>query len=72
VPTGPPRPLISIWLGDGEEVRIPAGDDAELYGLLARMSRVCLKTGAQSPAVVVWRLDRGEGDGEPVEDDWVK
>jgi hypothetical protein len=58
---GAPAPfLISVWLGDGEEVRIPAVDQAELYGLLARMSRVCRKAGTQSPAMVVWRLDRGE------------
>jgi hypothetical protein len=52
--------LISIWLGDGEELRIPAADHAELYGLLARMSRVCREAGVASPAMVVWRLDRGE------------
>jgi hypothetical protein len=56
----PPAPfLISVWLGDGEELRIPAVDQAELYGLLARMSRVCREAGARSPAMVVWRLDRG-------------
>jgi hypothetical protein len=52
--------LIATVLGDGEVVRIPAADHAELYGLLARMSRVCREAGTQSPAMVVWRLDRGE------------
>lgn len=51
--------LISIRLADGEEVKIPAVDQAELYGLLARMSRVCREAGTASPAMVVWRLDRG-------------
>ena len=52
--------LISIRLADGEEVKIPAADQAELYGLLARMSRVCREAGTRSPAMVVWRLGRGE------------
>jgi hypothetical protein len=52
--------VISMWPGDGEEIRIPAVDQAELYDLLARLSRVCREAGTRSPAMVVWRLDRGE------------
>jgi hypothetical protein len=50
---------ISIWLADGEEIRIAAADQTELYGLLARISRVYRETGVRPSAMVVWRLDRG-------------
>jgi hypothetical protein len=56
-PTAPFQ--ISIWLADGEEIRIAATDQTELYGLLARISRVYGETGVRPSAMVVWRLDRG-------------
>jgi hypothetical protein len=56
-----PAPFrISIWLADGEEIRIAAADQTELYGLLARISRIYAETGVRPSAMVVWRLDRGE------------
>jgi hypothetical protein len=52
--------LIAVALADGTTVEIPAGDHPELVGLLGRMSKVCEDASVPTPAIVVWRLDRGE------------